>query len=176
MGAVNPYEVFRERALRMGLEVRECTDCHWQVKAGGVTVNVWPLNGGIVKYLLQGSPAGAKARVGSIDEALKLCGRKAAATPPINGKPKPATNDGAALAAAGEGSGIRSRATIIMDEGGAFTVISHGDAIETLTFDEMLGVVVNLFHTPKQKTRAESLFAMEKSFRRRHPEAAELPV
>lgn len=157
MGAVNPYEVFRERAFAMGLEVRECTDCHWQVKANGVTVNVWPMNGGVVKYLLQGSPAGAKARIGSIDEALKLCGRRAAATPPVNGKPKaePCKQE----------LPPRSRLVIERQENGSFLVVSHGDAIDEITFEEMLGVVIDLFHTPKLSHRAEDLFAAEKRSR-----------
>lgn len=159
MGPVNPFEVFRDRASDLGLNARECTDCHWQVKANGVTVNVWPQAGGMVKFLLQSSPAGTKARLESIDDALKLCGRHAAATPPVNGKPKaePAKQE----------LPPRSRLVIERQDNGSFLVVSHGDAIDEITFDEMLGVVINLFHTPKISHRAEDLFEAEKRSRLR---------
>lgn len=188
MGSPISYGKFRDIAHSRGLETRERHEHHWQVKANGVTVNVWPRTSGEVKYLLQGEPAGQKARIGTIDDAMNLCMQKASAlstnrvahTPPadqVNGAPKASPDGVAALAkATNMDPGIRNRATIMMDESGAFIVVSHGDAVEHLAFDEMLGMVVNIFHSPKQKGRAETLFAGEKSHHRRRPREAELPV
>lgn len=153
------YREFSDIANGFGYVPRRCTAIHWQASGHGVTVNVWPMGDGRLKYLKQDAGAGVKARVGDIGDALA----------PIHKAANAATcGNGHASSHKPVAMPPRCRATIQMDENGAFTVISHGDAVEELAFDEMLGVVVSLFHTPKQKPRAERLFASEKSFRRQH--------
>jgi hypothetical protein len=155
MGSPITFSKFRDRAIARGLEVRQCNDNHWQAKANGVTVNVWPFTGSHVKYLLQGAPS--KSKVGTIDDALSLCGRHAATTPPVNGNP--------ATRQTKEELPPRTRLVIERTDDGCFLVVSHGDAIDELNFEEMLGVVLDLFHAPRKVTRAESLFEAEKRSR-----------
>jgi hypothetical protein len=173
MGSPITFAKFHDLAKALNLETRQCSDCHWQVKANGVTVNVWPLSGNSCKFLQQGAKAGRKAMIGGISDALQLCARAAACNgvDASRSKPHPVAMNGAATLSKLQAPD-RWRLTIQQNEGGSFTIISHGDAIEEVTFDEMLGIVCNVFHTPTQKRRAESLFASEKSFRRRREQAA----
>lgn len=67
------YENFAKRVRLEGLEPRQCTYDHWQIRGGtrNPIVNFWPHAEGGPKVCVQGA---AKSRTGNLQYAINLAG------------------------------------------------------------------------------------------------------
>ena len=61
------FSVFREEVEAAGLQARECSESHWQIRRGRYAVNVWPSTKRGFRFQRLGLPV----RTGDLGDAIR---------------------------------------------------------------------------------------------------------